>query len=159
MRLSRRLLLPLVLALGTTAATLVPEEVSAHEGTLFGVRTGLYTKQEQPFAGVELVVPLGHDLWANPNAEYVFGDGRTFMTFNMDFHYDFYSHRRAFVWVGAGLGVVYVNPTGPPPSSTDVAANFLAGVGLSGGPVIPYVQVKVIAKGDTEAVLAFGLRF
>ena len=158
MRLSRRLLLPVVLALGTTAATLVPGKVSADD-TLFGVRAGFYTKAEQPFAGVELLVPVAHDFDANPNVEYVFGEGRTYMTFNMDFHYDFYSHSRAFVWVGAGLGVVYVTPTGPAPSSTDVAANFLAGVGLSRGPVIPYFQVKVIAKGDTEAVLAFGLRF
>jgi hypothetical protein len=81
------------------------------------------------------------------------------MTFNMDFHYDFYSQSSAFVWVGGGLGLLYRNPEGPGPSNTDVGANFLAGVGLSHHPVIPYFQVKVIAHGDTEAVLTFGLRF
>jgi hypothetical protein len=158
MRALRRLLLPVLLTLGTTALALVPEKASADD-TLFGVRLGYYTGAEDPFAGVEVLVPIAHRVYANPNVEYVFGDGRTYMTFNMDFHYDFPSHSRAFVWVGAGLGVAYVNPEGPTPSNTDVAANFLAGVGLSRHPVIPYFQVKVIAKGDTEAALAFGLRF
>ncbi len=158
-RLIRRLRrLPVFLALGATAAVLVPEPASAHDETLFGVRAGYYTQEEQPFAGVELLLPLAHSLYANPNVEYVFGSGRTYMTFNMDFHYDFYSHSSAFVWVGGGLGVLYRKPSGGP-SSTDVGANFLAGVGLSRHPVIPYFQVKVIAHGDTEAVLAFGLRF
>lgn len=157
MRVSRRLL-PVLLTLGTAALAFVPGEASADD-TYFGVRLGYYTNAEDPFAGVEALVPLAHRVYANPNVEYVFGDGRTYMTFNADFHYDFPSHSRAFVWLGAGLGVAYVNPDGPASSNTDVGANFLAGVGLSRGPVIPYFQVKVIAKGDTEAVLAFGLRF
>ncbi len=123
--------LPVLLALGATAAVLVPEPASAHDDTLFGVRGGYYTQEEQPFVGVELLVPLAHSFYANPNVEYIFGDGRTYMTFNMDFHYD----------------------------CTDVGANFLAGVGLSRHRVIPYFQVKVIAHGDTEAALTFGLRF
>jgi hypothetical protein len=151
--------LPVLLALGATAAVLIPEPASAHEDTLFGVRGGYYTQEEQPFVGVELLVPLAHSFYANPNVEYIFGNGRTYMTFNMDFHYDFYSHSSAFVWVGGGLGVLYRNPEGPGPSSTDVGANFLAGVGLSRHRVIPYFQVKVIAHGDTEAALTFGLRF
>lgn len=158
MRISRRLPLPVLLALGTTAATLVPERASADDA-LFGVRMGYYANMENPFAGAEFLVPLGYSVYANPNVEYVFTDGPTYMTFNMDFHYDLPSHSRAFVWVGAGLGLVYVNPAGPANSDSDVAANFLAGIGFSRGPVIPYFQAKLIAKGDTEAVIAFGLRF
>lgn len=159
MRVSRQLLLPVLLTLVTTALALVPEKASADDRTLFGVRLGYYTDAQDPFAGVEVLVPLAHRVYANPNVEYIFGDGRTYMTFNMDFHYDFPSHRRAFFWVGAGLGVLYVNPDGPAPSNTDVGANFLAGVGLSRGPVVPYFQLKLIASGNTEVALAFGLRF
>ena len=106
-----------------------------------------------------MLVPIAHRIELNPNVEYIFGGGRTYMTFNLDAHYDFPSHRRAFFWVGAGLGLLYVNPDGPAPSNTDVGANFLAGVGLTRGPVIPYFQVKLIASGNTEVALAFGLRF
>jgi hypothetical protein len=126
---------------------------------MFGIRFGYYATSDHPFAGAELLVPVTHSVWFNPNAEYVFVDGLKYMTFNGDFHYDFPSHRRAFLWLGAGLGVAYVDPDGPAPSDTDVAANFLAGVGLSRGSVIPYFQFKLMAKGDTEAVFAFGLRF
>jgi len=152
--------LPVLLALGATAVVLIPQPASADERTLFGVRGGYYTQEAQPFVGVELLAPIGHHLDANPNVEYIFGGGRTYMTFNMDFHYDFYNCcSGTFVWVGAGLGVLYRNPEGPGPSNTDVGANFLAGVGLNRGPVIPYFQVKLIAHGDTEAALTFGLRF
>ena len=148
----------LAVVVGLAVTVLVPKVASADE-PMFGVRFGYYADAEKPFAGAELLVPVSHSIWFNPNAEYVFTDGLTYMTFNADFHYDFPSHRRAFVWVGAGLGLAYTNPEGPAGSNTDVAANFLAGVGLSRGPVIPYFQFKLIAKDNTEAVFAFGLRF
>jgi hypothetical protein len=147
-----------LLVLGLVATAFFPCVASADE-PIFGVRVGYYASSEHPFAGAEFLARVAHSIYFNPNAEYVFVDGLTYATFNADFHYDFPTHRRAFVWLGAGLGLAYVNPKGPGPSNTDVAANFLAGVGLSRGPVIPYFQFKLIAKGDTEAVIAFGLRF
>jgi hypothetical protein len=141
------------------AGVLAPGTASADDHPMFGVRFGYYASSEHPFVGAEFLVPVSRSIYFNPNVEYVFADGLTYMTFNGDFHYDFPSRRRAFVWVGAGLGVAYSNPEGSGPSDTDVAANFLAGVGLSRGPVIPYFQFKLIAKSDTEAVFAFGLRF
>ena len=145
--------------LGLAAAVLVPRAASADDRTFFGVRLGYYADSENPFAGAEILVPVAHRVYFNPNAEYVFVDGATYATFNADFHYDFPTHHRAFVWAGAGLGVAYFNPEGPASSNTDVVANFIAGVGLSRGPVIPYFQFKLIAKSGTEAVFAFGLRF
>jgi hypothetical protein len=156
MKESRKRVFAVVLALA--CAWLVPSMASAEE-SLFGVRFGYYAHSDHAFAGAEYLVPVAHRIEFNPNVEYVFADGLTYMTFNGDFHYDFPSRRRAFVWLGAGLGLVYVDPKGPSPSNTDVAANFIGGVGLSRGPVIPYFQFKLIAKGDTEAVFAFGLRF
>jgi hypothetical protein len=123
-----------------------------------GVRTGVYTNLGKPFVGFELLFPVSHSVYLNPNVEYVFIDRRPYLTFNADFHYDFHTHSRAYVWAGAGLGVIYQNPDGPAPSDTDVGANFLFGVGVKGD-VIPYVQAKLLAKDDTEFVLGIGLRF
>jgi len=158
MKQSGRRALATVVGLVTTLA-LTPNLASADDHPIFGIRFGYYASSEHPFAGAEFLVPVSRSVYFNPNVEYIFADGLTYMTFNGDFHYDFPSRRRAFVWLGAGLGVAYSNPDGAGPSDTDVAANFLAGVGLSRGPVIPYFQFKLIAKGDTEAVFAFGLRF
>ena len=150
---------PLAVVLGLAIAMLVPGVASADE-SYFGVRFGYYASSEHAFVGAEFLTPLAHRIYFNPNVEYVFADGETYMTFNADFHYDFPSHHhRTFVWLGGGLGVAYVNPDGPASSNTDVAANFLAGVGHRSGSVIPYFQFKLIAKSDTEAVIAFGLRF
>ncbi len=143
--------------LGLVIAMLVPGVASADE-SYFGARFGYYASSEHAFVGAEFLTPVTHRIYFNPNVEYVFVDSETYMTFNADFHYDFPTHHRAFVWLGGGLGVAYVNPEGPAASNTDVAANFLAGIGARGH-IIPYFQFKLIAKGDTEAVFAFGLRF
>ena len=124
---------------------------------MFGVRAGYYTKAEKPFVGAELLVPLSHSVFLDPNVEYVFTEGQTYMTFNADFHYDFPTHGSTYVWAGAGLAVLYSNVDGPG-SSTDVGANFVFGLGRR-GPVVPYVQAKLIAKTDTEFVIGVGLRF
>ena len=125
---------------------------------MFGVRAGFYTKAEEPFVGAELLVPLSHSVFLNPNVEYVFTEGRTYMTFNADFHYDFPTRGSTMVWAGAGLAVLYSNPEGQDSSSTDVGANFIFGIGRR-GPVVPYVQAKLIAGDDTEFVIGVGLRF
>ncbi len=124
---------------------------------MFGVRTGVYTDVDKPFLGIEGLFGVGHRIYLNPNFEYVFMDDPHYMTFNLDFHYDFHTHSRAYVWAGAGLGVLYTDPS-VGDSNTDVGLNLLFGVGLKGH-VIPYVQGKVIVAEDTAFVLAFGLRF
>lgn len=124
---------------------------------MFGFRVGLYTDPSDAFAGVEGVFHVGNSVYFNPNFEYVFVDDPHFMTFNADFHYDFHTRSRAYVWAGAGLGVLYSNPE-VGDSNTDVGLNLLFGVGLKGN-VIPYVQGKVIVSDDSTFVLAFGLRF
>jgi hypothetical protein len=151
----RRLLFCAALVTLVACASAVP----AH-ADLIGVRAGFYTKIDDPFIGAELIIPIDrrHEIDLNPNVEYVFVDNTTYMTFNFDAHVDLYGHHRAFAWLGAGLGVIYIDPKGPRPSTTDVGANLLAGVGLRGD-VIPYIQAKVIVKDDTEFVIGFGLRF
>jgi len=148
------------LTLGGLAASLALLAAPAQaDGLKFGVRGGYYTKVEQPFAGVELLARVAHRVYFNPNVEYVFVDNGTYTTWNADFHYDLPTHGSTYVWLGAGLALVRLDPEGPDNSNSDAAANFLAGLGFRGGSVIPYFQAKVIAKDETEFSLAFGLRF
>lgn len=159
MRHSRRISSFALAGLTAAFALFGPRSVLADD-TLWGARVGYYADAEKPFVGGEVLIGLGHSVWVNPNVEYVFTEGGKYATFNLDFHYDFPHRRRgASFYVGAGLGVSYRNPDGPGPSDTDPAANFLAGVAFSRGPIIPYFQAKLIAKDSTEAVIAFGLRF
>jgi hypothetical protein len=125
----------------------------------FGIRGGIYTDPTDAFAGAELLFPISHSVYVNPNLEYVFRENATFMTFNGDFHYDFPTHHGPYVWLGAGLAVVYRNPDGPADGDTDVGANFLAGIGARGHGVIPYLQAKLIVKDNTQFSVAAGLRF
>jgi hypothetical protein len=129
----------------------------AHAHDYFGVRGGVYTDDSHAFLGAEGLFGLSHRVYLNPNIEYVFVPDTTYMTFNMDFHVDLPTHSDVYVWLGGGLAVLYVDPTGGV-SDTSAGANFLAGVGLKGR-VIPYLQAKLIAKSDAEFVIAFGLRF
>ena len=149
-----RLLAGIVLALG---ALLAPPAAAA-EAT-FGLRGGFYTKAEEPFVGAELLLRVAPRVYFNPNVEYVFVDRGSYITWNGDFHYDFHTRSNTFAWLGAGLALVTFDPPGPRNTDNDVAANFLAGVGVRTGGVIPYFQAKLIAKNDTEFVIAFGLRF
>ena len=121
------------------------------------MRTGFYTDVDEPFIGIEGLFGLGNHVYLNPNFEYVFTEDPHYMTFNADFHYDFPTRGRAYVWAGAGLGVLYTNPE-VGDSNTDVGLNLLFGVGLKGH-VVPYVQGKVIVSEDTAFVLGVGLRF
>jgi hypothetical protein len=139
-------------------ATLLALPAAADDAKV-GVRGGYYTDIEEPFVGAELLLRVAPRFYFNPNAEYVFVNNAKYFTWNADFHYDFHHRGSSFAWLGAGLAVTTFNPRGPNNSDNDVAANFLAGVGVRSGGLIPYFQAKVIARDETEFVLAFGLRF
>jgi hypothetical protein len=91
-------------------ALLLASAAPAAARDMFGVRTGFYTDVDEPFIGIEGLFGLGHHVYLNPNFEYVFTEDPHYMTFNADFHYDFPTRSRAYVWAGAGLGVLYTNP-------------------------------------------------
>jgi len=148
-----RLVLAVSLCLTALSAT------AFADGVHFGVRGGYYTKVDKPFLGAELITRVAPRFYFNPNIEYVFVDNGTYMTFNGDFHYDFPSHSRTYVWLGAGLALVRADPEGPANANTDLAANLLGGIGLRSGSVIPYIQAKAIIKSDSLFSLAVGIRF
>jgi hypothetical protein len=131
----------------------------ADDRLMFGARVSYFTEADAASLGVELLVPIAHRVYFNPNFEYVFVTDASYWTLNADFHYDFPTHSSAYVWLGGGVALVHVDPEGPAPSDTDVGANFIGGVGFRAGSVIPYFQAKLIAKSDTEFAVAFGFRF
>jgi len=141
------------------AAILVALPAAAQADPKFGVRVGYYTEAEDPFIGAELLFRIVHEIYFNPNVEVVLVDNGRYLTANGDFHYDFYSRRRTFLWLGAGLAVLNRDPEGPAEGDTDLGLNLLGGIGARRGRVIPYAQAKVILKSDTEFVIAVGLRF
>jgi hypothetical protein len=132
---------------------------SAAAGVDLGLRGGYYFDVDEPFAGVELITPVARRIYFNPNLEWVFTEGFDYLTLNGDFHYDFPVRGSQFVWAGAGLGLVRVDPEGPGEGDTDPALNLLAGIGFRAGGLIPYFQGKLIVKDDTAFVFAFGVRF
>lgn len=144
-------LLLLLLAGGTTRAA-----------TDVGVRGGPYTDTEEPFIGAELLFNLDGDSpwYGNPNAEYVFVEDGGLATVSFDFHYDFAAGGRATVWAGAGPTLILTDRDRPGnDDDVDAGANLLFGVGAREGEVRPYGQVKLILADDSQAVLAFGVRF
>ncbi len=133
----------------------------------FGVRGGLYSDAEAGFLGAELLMDVTRDWFFNPNFEVVFVDDGDLYTLNLDAHYDLRTRSPYYVWLGGGAAVIF-SDFDPPPgcrfcdddSETDLGLNLLAGMGFGKGQAIrPYVQGKVILSDNTEASLAFGLRF
>ena len=124
----------------------------------WSVRAGAYLDAEAAFVGGEYRFPISKDLRLAPNLEWVFPDNATYLAMSMDLQYDFRTKSSVQPWVGGGLGIYYVNPEGPEDGDTHVGANFIAGLGLKAH-LRPYVQLKLVVKSNTEAVLAFGLRF
>ena len=144
------------IAVLAAALFVAPRPASAE---MFGVRLGYYTDVEEPFLGAELLFKLAPRIYLNPNVEAVLVDNGRLLTLNGDVHYDLPTGGRNMIWVGAGLAVINADPEGDDNGDTELGANFFAGLGRRTGRVIPYVQVKAIAKDDTEFVLAVGLRF
>ncbi len=131
----------------------------ADSGTLLGLRLGYYTEIEEPALGVEFLTGVAPSVDFNPNLEYVFVDHLTYLTINIDAHYDFYEKTGSFVYIGGGLGISYVDPEGPIESETDAGINLLFGAGINRKPVIPYVQAKAVLGDNDEFVLCVGIRF
>ncbi len=126
----------------------------------WGVRGGVYADEEDAFVGGEALLGMGHEWYFNPNVEFVFIERSDLVTLNGDFHKDFHKTGNLTVWAGAGPAIVMVDRNVPGgDNETDLGANFLFGVGARNGNVRPYGQAKVLISDDTQAVVAFGLRF
>ncbi len=131
--------------------------IPARGATSVGARFGVYTNAGKLFLGGELNMPVAHQIYFNPNVEYVFVSEGSYFSFNFDFHYDFAMSRPLYVWAGGGLAVISRSNHA---SHAEAGVNLLFGAGiLTSSRVVPYVQAKGVISGNSEFVLGFGLRF
>jgi hypothetical protein len=149
-----RRFLPAIALLLSCAASLLAED-----SMQLGGRVGLY-KHDQPYFGVEFVLPVGSSLCFEPNVEYVrLGDNQQF-TINADLAYQNTIKKRTVVWAGLGVGLISTHPDGPAePNSKDGVGNIFAGIGLHAGPTVPYLTLKYMVKEDPEFLIGLGIRF
>jgi hypothetical protein len=147
----------LFLGLIVCLAGLIPSPLGAQS---LDLRVGRYTDMNEFFVGAGLLSAISSHFTFNPNVEYVTVSNATYLTFNFDFHRDFYTTSPLFFWLGAGLGILYFNPKGAGESNTDLGANLLFGLGIrTQSSLIPYVQAKFILADNDEFVIGVGLRF
>ena len=134
--------------------------MTPHLKASVGLRIGSYTDADELFVGGEFNTRIAHRTYLNPNLEYVLVDNGTYMTINLDIHYDLLESRATYVWAGGGLALQYFDWEGDNNSNTEMGINLLAGVGLkTSGRVMPYIQGKIILGDADDFVLGLGIRF
>jgi opacity protein-like surface antigen len=150
--------------LSLTAVVLAVAPVLSAAG--FGVRAGRYNDSNENFVGAEALVDLGA-ININPNIEYSLADNVTAGTANLDVTFDLINISRATPYIGAGVGLSYVDPE-IGNSQTDAVANLIGGVSFNLNYLKPYAQVKyfrVLDNNDNggdaqdDVALTIGLRF
>jgi hypothetical protein len=148
------------LAFALLLATLRPAPAAAQDEKMIGARLGLYTKHDQPYFGVEFVLPVGPSVSLNPNVEYVrLGDSQQF-TINADLTYEVPIKGRFYGWAGAGIGLLSTHPDGPgEPNTKDGVGNVFVGIAFQAGPCVPYITAKYEATRHSEFLLGLGVRF
>ena len=142
------------------ALTLAPAVLAAD----FGVRAGRYDDRGEEFVGAEMVFDIG-SLNVNPNLEYSLEDDVTAGSANLDVTFDLGNFGRATPYVGAGVGVLYLDDDAGN-DTTELVGNVIGGVQFDLEFLRPYAQVKYFRLvddngGSNQDDLAFtiGLRF
>ncbi len=150
-----------VLVLLALALIAVPAVFAAD----FGVRAGRYNDADQEFVGAELLFDLGA-VNLNPNIEYSLEEDVTAGSANLDLTFDVFSTAGVRPYVGAGVGLTYLDAN-LGSTQTDVVGNLIGGVSFDLQFLAPYAQVKYFRSFDTEEgddgkddiALTVGLRF
>jgi len=142
-------------------ALLVAPMLSAAD---FGVRAGRYNDSDEEFVGVEGLFDLGA-IKINPNLEYSLQDDVTAGTANLDATVDLLHLGNVTPYVGAGLGLLYVDDELT--SRTDILGNLIGGISIQMQMLEPYAQLKYFRVLDSENgadeeddfAITIGLRF
>ncbi len=133
----------------------------------FGVRAGRLSDAEEEFIGAEVLFDAG-PVNINPNIEYWLLDDNgadvTAGTINLDVTVDIFKVSSVTPYVGAGIGLFYVDDDFG--SETETLGNLIGGVQLDLAFLKPYGQVKYTRSledndgGDNDEIaLTIGLRF
>lgn len=129
----------------------------------FGIRAGRFNDAEEEFVGAEVIFDAGV-LNINPNIEYSLAEDITAGTANLDVTLDLGRFSRVTPYVGAGVGLLYVDDDFGA-DETDVVGNLLGGLQFNLDFLRPYAQVKYFRAledddGDSDDIaLTIGLRF
>ncbi len=131
----------------------------------FGIRGGRYSDIGEEFVGAELLFDAG-SININPNIEYSLAEDITAGSANLDLTFDLGNFSRMTPYVGAGVGLWYVDDDAGD-NTTDILGNLIGGVQFDLDSLKPYAQVKYFRLlddedgGGTGDDLAFtiGLRF
>jgi opacity protein-like surface antigen len=133
-------------------------------GADFGVRGGHYNDFHEDFVGAELLVDLGA-VNINPNIEYALAEDITAGSANLDLTVDVGRFSRVTPYVGAGVGLWYVDDDFGD-NTTDLVGNLIGGVSVDLDFIKPYAQVKYFRflqndnrDGENDLALTVGLRF
>ena len=147
-----------ILTLVSLALLLAPMALAAD----FGVRAGRFNDGDEEFVGVEALFDIGA-LNINPNIEYSLADDVTAGTANLDLTFDVLSSARVRPYVGAGVGIAYVDDVS---TETDILGNVIGGVSFNLQSLKPYAQVKYFrvleneeGEAEDDIALTIGLRF
>jgi len=130
---------------------------SANAQTRFGVRGGVYLDQDDPFVGAHFVHKIQRAWVFNPNFEYVLVDRGSMFTINADIHYDLPSRSSTIFWLGGGLGISHFSVRDF--NNTDTGLNLLMGASFGRRSAVPFVQVKVMVRDESQLVLGGGITF
>jgi hypothetical protein len=137
---------------------MVASSSQSYAGVRGDLRVGLFTNGSDVTLGGGIIGGIAPNLYVNPMIEYVFISGATSLFMSADAHYDFPIQHDAHVWLGGGLGVMYVSVNSF--SDTNVGLNLLTGAALGmRESVYPYFQIKGFLSKTTNVQLAIGLRF
>jgi hypothetical protein len=127
----------------------------------FGVRAGRSNDTHENFVGIEVLYDLG-SIKVNPNLEYSLQDNVTAGSANIDLTVDLVQIATLRPYVGAGVGLAYVDPN-LGSSETNAVGNLVGGVAFKLAVLKPYVQLKYsrrLENGSNDDVsFAVGLRF
>lgn len=131
----------------------------------FGVRAGRFNDADEKFVGAELLFDLG-SINVNPNLEYSLEDDVTAGTANLDFTIDVLNVGSLTPYLGAGVGLAYVDDDFGD-NRTDLVGNVIGGVAFQLRSLTPYAQVKYVrlldneddGRADDDIAFVVGLRF
>lgn len=130
----------------------------------FGIRAGRYNDGGEDFVGAEALFDIG-SVNINPNIEYALDDDITSGSANLDVTIDIGSFSRVTPYLGAGVGLWYVDADGGD-NTTELLGNLIGGVQFDLDFLKPYAQVKyfrLLEDDDDDAgddiAFTVGLRF
>jgi hypothetical protein len=150
-----------ILLVLTLTLLLVPTLFAAD----FGVRAGRFRDAEDDFVGAEVLFNVGA-ININPNIEYWLVDNEdvTAGTANLDVTFDLARLSRVSPYVGAGVGLLYVDDDFGG-AETETLGNLIGGLNVNLDVLKPYAQIKYSrslesSEGDSDDIaLTIGLRF